>query len=47
MKENKGLAAKLYKKAAQRGNQTAYNSLKKMYDEIRPLDEEFQLLDVN
>ncbi len=47
VKENKGLAAKLYKKAAQRGNQIAFNSLKKMYDEIRPMDEEFQLLDVN
>ncbi|MEG8946269.1 tetratricopeptide repeat protein [Rosettibacter firmus] len=47
VKEEKGIAAKLYRRAAQRGNQTAFNSLKKMYDELRPSDEEFQLLDVD
>lgn len=41
LKENKSIASRLYRQAAQRGNQTAYNSLKRMYDEIRPLDEEF------
>ncbi len=41
--ENKAIAARYYRHAAQRGNQTAANSLKRLYDEIRPLDEEFQI----
>lgn len=41
--ENRGIAARYYRHAAQRGNQTAANSLKRLYDEIRPLDEEFQI----
>lgn len=43
VKENKGLAVKLYRRAAQRGNEAAYNSLKRMYDEIRPYDTEFKI----
>lgn len=38
---NKGKAANLYRQAAQRGNEAAFNSLRNMYDEIRPSDEEF------
>jgi len=30
-----------YMKAAQRGSLTAYNALKRMFDSLRPLDEEF------
>jgi len=39
----KAKAAKLYRKAAQRGNEAAFNSLQKMYDSLRPPDEEFQI----
>lgn len=39
----KAKAAKLYRKAAQRGNEAAFNSLQKMYDSLRPADEEFQI----
>ena len=39
----KAKAAKLYRKAAQRGNEAAFNSLQKMYDSLRPDDEEFQI----
>jgi len=42
-KENKGFAVKLYRQAAQRGNEAAYNSLKRIYDEIRPNDEIFRI----
>lgn len=45
VKEEKGTAVKFYRHAAQRGNQAAFNSLKRMYDEIRPNDEEFQILE--
>ncbi len=44
VKQNKARAAKLYRIAASRGNRTAYSSLKKMYDEIRPADQIFQIL---
>ena len=37
---NKGKAAEYYRIAASRGNQAAYYSLKRMYDEIRPTDRE-------
>ena len=40
---NKAKAANLYRQAAQRGNEAAYNSLRNMYDEIRPDSEEFQI----
>lgn len=38
-----GEAAKLYRRAAQRGSQEAYLALKRMYDAIRPPAEEFQI----
>ncbi|MBK8943984.1 MAG: sel1 repeat family protein [Ignavibacteriae bacterium] len=43
VKINKTEAAKLYRQAARRGNEAAYNSLRKMYDSLRPNDEEFQI----
>jgi TPR repeat protein len=45
--ENKAQAVKLYRYAAQRGNQSAQNSLKRMYDEIRPPDDEFIIYSEN
>ncbi len=43
VKTNYGLAAKYLRFAAQRGSQFAYNSLKKMYNEIRPNNPEFTI----
>ncbi len=43
VKANKAKAAKLYRQAASRGNEAAFNSLRKMYDAIRPKDKEFQI----
>ncbi len=43
VKRNKGKAASLYRQAAQRGNEAAYNSLRNMYDELRPDEEVFQI----
>ncbi len=43
VKMNKAKAARLYRKAAQRGNEAAYNSLRQMYDEIRPDEDEFKI----
>ncbi len=43
VKQKKSMAARLYKQAAYRGSETAYNSLKSMYDELRPADEEFNI----
>ena len=43
VKKNKGKAASLYRQAAQRGNEAAYNSLRNMYDILRPKDEEFKI----
>jgi len=42
-KEDKALAIRFYRLAAQRGNESAYTSLKRMYDEIRPNDDEFKI----
>ncbi|PID59415.1 MAG: hypothetical protein CR986_05960 [Ignavibacteriae bacterium] len=39
--KNKSKAAIFYRRAAQRGNEAAFNSLIKMYNELRPPDEEF------
>lgn len=47
VKENKGLAVKLFRHSAQRGNETAYNSLKRMYDELRPEDDEYKIYEQN
>lgn len=43
VKQNKAKAARLYRQAAQRGNEAAYNSLRNMYDLLRPEEEEFQI----
>lgn len=43
VEQNKARAVRLYRQAARRGNEAAYNSLRNMYDEIRPNDEEFQI----
>ncbi len=45
-KENKLLAVRYYRIASQRGNQSAYYSLKRMYDEIRPDDEQFKIYEI-
>ncbi|MEW6655130.1 MAG: tetratricopeptide repeat protein, partial [Bacteroidota bacterium] len=47
LKEDKAAAVKLYRGASQRGNQSASNSLKRMYDEIRPDDEAFKIFETN
>jgi hypothetical protein len=41
IKQDKAEAARLYRSAAQRGNRTAYTSLKRMYDDIRPNEKQF------
>ena len=47
VKENKGKAVQLYRRAAQRGNETAFNSLKRLYNEIRPPGDEFKIYESN
>lgn len=47
VREEKGVAVKLYRQASQRGNQAAYSSLKRMYDEIRPEDETFKIYETD
>jgi len=41
--QNKSKAVRLYRQAMYRGNEAAFNRLKKMYDDIRPIEEEFQI----
>jgi TPR repeat protein len=43
LQENKGEAARLYRICAERGSQNAFQSLRRMYDEIRPKDKEFAI----
>jgi len=43
--EDKAVAVKLYRGASQRGNQSASNSLKRLYDEIRPDDDTFKIFE--
>jgi uncharacterized protein len=43
IKENKKTAVTFYRIASQRGNETAFNSLKRMYDDIRPTEDEFKI----
>ncbi len=43
VKENKSEADKYYRDAARRGSEIAMNSLKRLYDEIRPENEEFKI----
>ncbi len=47
VKMSKSMAAHYYRSAAERGNQAAYKSLKKLYDDIRPDAPEFQILSEN
>ena len=41
--QNKSKAVECYRKAAFRGNSTAFSSLKRLYDELRPFKAEFTL----
>lgn len=41
----KAEAASLYRSASQRGSQDAYRALKRLHDEVRPPDKEFQIED--
>lgn len=43
VKENKAEANKLYRNAVKRGSEVAMNSLKRLYDELRPAEEEFKI----
>lgn len=43
LEQDKGTAENYYRLAASRGNRAAYESLKHMYDEIRPDEERFQI----
>ena len=43
VKQQKGEAARLYRNAAQRGSQSAYDALRRMHDEIRPPGKEFEI----
>ncbi|MDE3057046.1 MAG: sel1 repeat family protein [Bacteroidota bacterium] len=43
--KNSGEAVRLYRSAAQRGNESAYRSLERMYDAIRPKEKEFQVVE--
>ncbi len=43
VKQNKAEAADLYRKAAHRGSQAAFNSLRAMYDQLRPADDEYDI----
>lgn len=45
VKAQKGIAAKLFRTAAHRGSQAAFNSLLRMYDEIRPENPEFEIFE--
>lgn len=47
VREDKGNAVRLYRHAAQRGNQSAFNSLKRLYDELRPEDEKFKIYEAS
>lgn len=43
VKQNKAEAANLYRRAAHRGSQAAFNSLRGMYDELRPRGDEYDI----
>ncbi len=45
LKQNKSKASRFYRSAANRGSEVAYNSLKRMYDAIRPEDEQFVIFE--
>jgi len=43
VKKNKAIAVNYYRDAAMRGNEVAFESLKKIYDSLRPKKDEFQI----
>lgn len=43
VKQNKAEANKYYREAVKRGSETAMNSLKRLYDELRPSDDLFKI----
>ena len=43
VKQNKSEANKFYRNAVKRGSEVAMNSLKRLYDELRPDEEEFKI----
>ncbi len=45
--QNTPEAVKLYRESAQRGSQTAYHALEKMYNRLRPTDTEFRVAENN
>jgi hypothetical protein len=45
VKEDKATAVRMYRVASQRGNQSAYISLKRMYDELRPEEETYTIFE--
>ena len=45
VEEDRGIAVRMYRSASQRGNQSAFNSLKRMYDELRPEDETYKIFE--
>lgn len=45
IRENKARASELYRAAAARGSEAAYAALKKMYDNIRPDNDIFQIIE--
>ncbi len=45
VEQDKGKASEYYRLAASRGNETAYLSLKSLYDELRPKEEIFQIIE--
>ena len=44
LQQNKGEAYRIFHKAMLRGSETAFHSLRNMYDEIRPQEQEFQMV---
>lgn len=47
VEQNTPEAVKLYRNCAQRGSQSAYESLRRLYDQLRPKDKEFEVSEVN
>jgi len=41
--QNTAEAVRLYRNSAQRGSRSAYESLKRLYDQLRPTDKEFEI----
>jgi TPR repeat protein len=45
MQQNKGEAYRIYHKTMRRGSESAYRALRRMHDELRPAEDEFQMPD--